>query len=94
MVQVIDDLDDGIHAEVPPAVEGVPGQVRAAGGDRLADVAGWAEQHDQAVRVLGDQLTGDRGHIIGGGAGSSRRFRRFRRSRRSRRLRHRRGERG
>ena len=56
-VQVVDDLDGGVVL-LTPAVQGFPGQVRAAGGDRLADVAGRAEQDHQAVRVLGDQVLG------------------------------------
>ena len=64
--QVIDDLDDGVHAEVPPAVEDAPGQVGTASGDRPPDVTGRAEQHDQAGRVLGDQLTGGCGNVVVG----------------------------
>jgi len=55
---VIDDLDDGVHGPAP-AVEGAPGLVPAAAGDRRADVAAGAEQHDEAGRVLGDEVLGD-----------------------------------
>ena len=61
----LDDLDDDVHAEVAPAVEGVPGLVEPAGGDRPADVARRAEQHDQAGRVLGDQVAGVGGDVVG-----------------------------
>ena len=69
VLQVVHDLDDGLAAQGAPAGQQPPRQVAAAGGDRLADVAGRAEQQDQPGRVLGDELGGDRGHVVVGRAG-------------------------
>ena len=55
-IQVVHYLDDDIGGAVPPLVEDLPGLVRAAGGDRLADVAVRAEQDDEALGVLGDHV--------------------------------------
>ena len=54
-VEMVHDLDGDLHAEVPPVVQGAAGEVRAAGRDRLPDIAGRAEQEDEPHGVLGDE---------------------------------------
>ncbi len=55
---VIDDLDDHLVDAFPPRREPGGGEVGPPGGDRLPDVGGGAEQHDETGGVLGDQLRG------------------------------------
>jgi hypothetical protein len=58
--EVVHDLDHHL-GPVPPAGQGGLRGPGVPGGDRAPDVAGRAEQHDQPVGVLGDQIWGDRG---------------------------------
>jgi hypothetical protein len=52
---VVHDLDHRL-GPLPPAGQCGRRQVGPPGGDRLAGVAGGAEQHDEAVGVRGDQV--------------------------------------
>ena len=63
-IQVVHYLDDDIGGAVPPFFEELPGEVRTAGGDRLADVAVRAEQDDEALGVFGDHVARDDGCIF------------------------------
>jgi len=65
-VEMVNDLDDDLAAEVAPPAEGMPREVRAAGGNGLANIAGGAQQEDEASGMPGDQLGRDRGGSAGG----------------------------